>query len=198
MSTPNEIVYKIAQDLLELQKNYSSRFKQYNATLSRGNSSKKATPQVDSKKVISPIEEAILRAKSFPILINETEQVSALGQRGIYANKSEETNWKGEIPLSQYAVNIDDNPKLIKKKVAHQLEYVQELAVRYLRPPTPPIPGEIIIQQEANRPASPAPPIVIRQQPPRPRTPEPLIYREAPPIAPEAVGKKLSILYIVA
>ena len=66
---------------------------------------------------------------------------------GIYANKCEATNWKGDTPLTHYALNEDDNPKLIKKKVKHQLEYIQELAVRYLRPPTPPTPGEIIIRQ---------------------------------------------------
>lgn len=37
----------------------------------------------------------------------------------------------------------------------------------------------------------PAPPIIIRQQPPRPRTPEPLVIREAPPPAPQLVGRKV-------
>jgi hypothetical protein len=63
--------------------------------------------------------------------------------------------------------------------------------IRYLRPPTPPAPGEIVIKQEANILTQPAPPLVIRQQPPRPVTPEPLIIREAPPPAPLPVGRKL-------
>jgi hypothetical protein len=42
------------------------------------------------------------------------------------------------------------------------LEYVQEMTVRYLRPPTPPEPGEIVIKLEPNKVAPPAPPIVIR------------------------------------
>jgi hypothetical protein len=61
------------------------------------------------------------------------------------------------------------------------LEYIQELAVRYLRPATPPPPGDIVIKQECNIQAAPAPPLVIRQQPPRPCTPEPLVIRECPP-----------------
>lgn len=226
-SQANEIVHKIARDLLELQRTYSTKFKKCNTNLVKKSSSgvfqksasnspqpkqsvqsqpkqsvqsqqpqsSQTTPQPrieNSSVYISPIEEAILRSNNFPVIINETEQVSALGERGIYANKCEAKNWKGEIPLSDYTLNEDDNPQVITKKVAHQLEYIQELAVRYLRPPTPPAPGEIIIKQEANKLSPPAPPIIIRQQPPRPKTPEPVIFREAPPLPPEPVGKKLS------
>ncbi len=60
-----------------------------------------------------------------------------------------------------------------------------------MRPPTPPQPGEIVIRQEANLLIEPAPPLVIRQQPARPITPEPLIIREAPPPAPQPVGRKI-------
>ena len=72
-----------------------------------------------------------------------------------------------------------------------KLDYVQEIAIRYLRPPTPPIPGEILITQEPGIFFTPAPPIILRQQPPKPQTPEPLIIREAPPMAPEPIGSKL-------
>jgi hypothetical protein len=68
---------------------------------------------------------------------------------------------------------------------------VQELAIRYLRPPTPPPPGEILINQECNTLTPPAPPLIIRQQPARPCTPEPLVIREAPPPAPEQYCKKV-------
>lgn len=67
----------------------------------------------------------------------------------------------------------------------------KELAIRYLRPPIPPHPGEIVITQEPNVLTPPAPPLVIRQQPPRPMTPEPLVVREAPPPAPQPIGRKL-------
>ena len=65
------------------------------------------------------------------------------------------------------------------------------MAIRYLRPPTPPQPGEILIQQEQNVLTPPAPPLIVRQQPARPETPEPLVVREAPPEPPRQVGRKL-------
>jgi hypothetical protein len=80
-----------------------------------------------------------------PIEITEQDEISVFGQRGVWANKSEELNWKGIVPLSEYRINQDPNPHVITKKVKKQLEYVQELAVRYLKPPTPPAPGEIVI-----------------------------------------------------
>lgn len=95
------------------------------------------------------------------------------------------------MPICDYPINEDTNPEIVNKKISQQLEYVQELAVRYLRPPTPPAPGEIVITQEPNTLTPPAPPLVIRQQPPRPETPEPLIIREAPPQPPPAIGRKL-------
>ena len=99
---------------------------------------------------LSDIETAILRSTDAPININETEEINVLGQRGIWANKSEVINWKGLLPITDYLINEDPNPDVITKRVAQHIEYVQELAVRYLRPPTPPSPGEIIITQEAN------------------------------------------------
>ena len=114
-----------------------------------------------------------------------------LGERGIWANKSEALNWHGELPLASYSINQDPHPEVITKKSRQSIEYVQELAIRYLRPPTPPAPGEILITQEANVLTPPAPPLIIRQQPARPATPEPLIIREAPPQPPAPVGRKL-------
>ena len=76
------------------------------------------------------------------------------------------------------------------------MEYIQELAIRYLRPPTPPAPGEILIQQQANVLTAPAPPLIIRQQPARPATPEPLVVREAPPQPPAQVGSNFHFFKI--
>jgi len=67
----------------------------------------------------------------------------------------------------------------------------KELAIRYLRPPTPPAPGDIVITQEPNVVTAPAPPLVIRQQPARPSTPEPLVIREKPPAPPPHIGRKV-------
>jgi hypothetical protein len=99
---------------------------------------------------LSEIESAILKSTDAPIPIAETEELNVLGQRGIWLNKSEIVNWQGDLPLCEYTINEDTNPEIINKRVRQQLEYVQELAIRYLRPPTPPQPGEIVITQEAN------------------------------------------------
>lgn len=51
------------------------------------------------------------------------------------------------MPITDYAINQDAQPEVITKRSNQQLIYQQEVAIRYLRPPTPPAPGEIIIQQ---------------------------------------------------
>lgn len=95
------------------------------------------------------------------------------------------------MPLSQYLVNEDPHPQVITKRSEQQLVYQQEVAIRYLRPPTPPALGEIIIQQKDNSVTQPAPPLIIRQQPARPVTPQPLVIREAPPKLPATIGPKV-------
>lgn len=138
---------------------------------------------------LSHIEIAILRADN-PIDVTTTEELTVLGQRGIWMNKSEVESWRGDISISEYAIHEDSNPQVLTKKVKRSIEYVQELAIRYLRPPTPPTPGEIFITQNPNIPTRPAPPLIIRQVPARIPTPEPLIIREAPPKPPVSIGPK--------
>jgi hypothetical protein len=140
--------------------------------------------------VLSEVEAAILRS-TVPIDVNETEEITVNGEKGIWANKSEITNWRGILPLSQYVINDDPNPEIVRKRSDQKLLYQQEVAIRYLKPPTPPPPGEILIQQEVNVMEPPAPPLVIRQQPPRPVTPPPLIVREVPPQPPPIIGRKI-------
>lgn len=84
---------------------------------------------------------------------------------GIVINKSEINNWNGKIPIYEYPINEDLSPEIITKKSQRQVEYIQQLAIRYLKPPTPPTPGDIIITQEPDISVEPAPPIIIRQQP---------------------------------
>lgn len=140
--------------------------------------------------VLSEVEAAILRS-TVPIDVIETEEITVNGEKGIWANKSEITNWRGVLPLSQYAINDDPNPEIVRKRSDQKILYQQEVAIRYLKPPTPPPPGEILIQQEVNIMEPPAPPLVIRQQPPRPVTPPPLIVREVPPQPPPTIGRKI-------
>ena len=173
---------RIASDLLELLRaNGSSSVAK---TLSHRSQS------ALSAQLLTQIEAAILRSGE-PIASNEQDEIEVLGQRGLWLNKQEILNWRGVIPITEYLINEDANPEVITKRSQEKLEYIQELAIRYLRPPTPPAPGEIVIKQEANILTPPAPPLVIRQQPARPETPEPLVVREAPPPAPEPVGRKL-------
>lgn len=88
-------------------------------------------------------------------------------------------------------INQDKNPIIIHKKCDRTVEYVKEISIRYLRPPTPPSMGDIIIREEENMCVPPAPPLIIRQQPPRPVTPPPIVIREAPPPATKPVGIKV-------
>jgi len=142
------------------------------------------------RSAYSALEQAILQASN-PIEVQEAEELTVAGFSGRWINKEEISRWRGDIAISQYLINEDSNPEVIRKKTQQQLLYEQEVAIRYLRPPTPPPPGEIVIKQEANIPTPPAPPLVIRQVPPRPDTPQPLVVREAPPKPPASVGQKL-------
>ena len=138
---------------------------------------------------LSPTEQAILRSKN-PLLFDGASETLFFGQKYLWLNKSEVNAWKGEINLDHYVFNEDKNPTIINKRVARDVEYIQEMAIQYLKPPTPPAPGEIIITQMPNLNVKPAPPLIIRQQPVRIQTPEPLVVREIPPKPPAKVGLK--------
>ncbi len=187
-SSASSASHNIATDLLKLTASSNSQSHDIAADLLAllGGSSKTASVSVEassfdsSASYLSQIEQAILRS-SEPISTTETEELTVIGQRGIWLNKLEASSWRGDFPIEQYKIYEDVNPQIISKKVKQSIEYVQELAVRYLRPPTPPSAGEIIITQEKNISCGPAPPLIIRQTAARPDTPEPLIIREVPP-----------------
>jgi len=178
------------------EKEKADKFANSNVFLSTGSASlnimrsNPRLPNAETNANLSRFELAILNSK-IPLEINETEEITVMGQRGIWANRQEVINWKGPIPISEYLINEDKNPETLFKKSEQKVEYIQELAIRYLRPPTPPAPGEIIIKQENNTLTPPAPPVIIRQLPARPPTPEPIVYREAPPQPPVEVGRKI-------
>ncbi|CAF0850813.1 unnamed protein product [Brachionus calyciflorus] len=118
---------------------------------------------------------------TIPIEIEEKEEILYKGEKSYIANKSDFVDWKGPIPLDQYPINEDESPEIVIKKPEQKIEYEQEIAIRYLKPPTPAPHGDIIIQHEKIVVPPPAPPLVIRQQLQRSKTPEPMIIREAPP-----------------
>ena len=66
--------------------------------------------------------------------------------------------------------------------------------LRYLRPPTPPSPGPIIIQEiNDNAFMTPPPPLIIRQYPKSNTnvTPPPIIIREKPPTPLSHIPRKV-------
>lgn len=89
--------------------------------------------------------------------------------------------------IKNYPINVDANPELIVRPNTQRLTYTQDIAVRYLKPNTPPPPGPIIIREIRAPAPPPAPPIVLRQRPPPPRTPSPVLIRERPPARPKSV-----------
>ncbi|CAF0998719.1 unnamed protein product [Rotaria magnacalcarata] len=90
-----------------------------------------------------------------------------------------------QLPLDQYKINYDPNPIIIRKQIPIEMPtYKQQVIVRYLRPPTPPSPGPLIIKEVREPQPAAAPPLVIRTRAPREKTPPPIVIREAPPQIP--------------
>jgi hypothetical protein len=86
-----------------------------------------------SRGFVSAVEAAILGSTE-PLRIVETEEITVNGgEKGLWINKDETTNWRGAIPISQYPINIDANPEVITKQVQQTVDYVQELVCRSLR-----------------------------------------------------------------
>ena len=137
---------------------------------------------------LTDFEKLILKS-NLPIQLNNPGYFDILEETPVCLN--EENKFKSDIAEAKYILNIDKNPEIFHKKFDKKIEYIQELAIRYLRPPTPSEVGAIIIKQEPNIFPPPAPPLIIRQQPPRPLTPEPLVFREEPPPAPAKIEPTL-------
>lgn len=99
--------------------------------------------------------------------------------------------WKGQLEISNYPINIDSDPEVIQKTSLETLNYVQPVSIKYLKPPSPPPAGDIIIKREKDILLPKAPPLIIRQRPQMPATPETLVYREQPPEMPEVLEQKV-------
>jgi hypothetical protein len=72
------------------------------------------------------------------------------------------------LPLEQYQLNVDPSPEVIRKKPTEKVQYTQEISLKFLKPPPPEQPGDIVIKQERDVQAAPAPPLLVRQKPPAP------------------------------
>ena len=118
----------------------------------------------------SGIEQAI-RTSSVPISSNESEEVNALGNRGVLLNKNEIQNWRGTVPIDRFKLNDDPNPEVITKSSSQPIEYNQDVQIKWLRPPSIQ-PGDIVIKRQADTVLPAAPPLVVRQHAPEPPAPE--------------------------
>lgn len=146
--------------------------------------------QQKTKSSQTPCETRILESAN-PIEPETHEEVEVLGEKGICMNKSEIRDFSGPIPIEQYEINQDPNPDIIRKKPTDVVNFTQEFAVRYLRPPTPPPPGDIVIVEEDGIEAPEAPPVIIRQEAARLPLPAQEVIREAPPKPPQVPGEKI-------
>jgi hypothetical protein len=115
----NNPVNQIAADLLELQNQVSRSASAAHFSQNRSRASQNTN--ASSSVFLSDVEAAILRA-NIPIELNETEEITVNGQRGIWANKTEVSNWRGVCPLSEYQINADPNPEIITKRACQHLE----------------------------------------------------------------------------
>ncbi|CAF0895466.1 unnamed protein product [Adineta ricciae] len=87
----------------------------------------------------------------------------------------------GHIP--NYSLNNSLPPQVIYKPNNQEINYKQNVYVRWLKPPTPPPLGPVIIREIQPPPVIP-PPIIYRHIPPPQPTPPPIIVREPPPPCP--------------
>ena len=90
--------------------------------------------------------------------------------------------------------NVDPNPIVIRKKPAAPVNYTQQVSVKFLQPPPPQQPGDIVITQQKDVQAAPVAPKLIRQRPPLPVKPAPLVVRERPPLAPAPIAPEHHVI----
>lgn len=108
-----------------------------------------------------------------------------------HENPNNCTDLAPALPLDKYKLNVDQNPHVVRKKPSEKIHYLQQVAVRYLKPPAPPKGGDIIVKQLPSKQIAPAPPLIVRQPGPKAPTPPPLVLREAPPPPPTPLPGKL-------
>lgn len=92
-SNTSKAPIRIAEDLLRLLRGSATESL---ATKSMVSQASNASYNFD--QYISQIELNILRSAN-PINVTETEEITVLGQRGIWTNKSEVVGWKGNYIL---------------------------------------------------------------------------------------------------
>ena len=118
---------------------------EYTADFPLGRQSSKE-PIMITERYKSEMEQAI-RNSTTPIESNESEiiEIPELGIKGIWLNKAETENWKGgNEPISEYKFNLDPNPEKITLKYASCVERIESQTIKFLKPPEPPKPGDLV------------------------------------------------------
>ena len=155
---------------------------------------KRISPRKTSERLIyaenSLMATKIINSK-FPLEIDEKELITVNDLTGIYANKSDEKDWSGVVPIRNYTINVDPNPEIMHKQNKDVIDYKQPITISYLKPPPLPPHGEIIIKQERDQQVPKAPPLVIRQKSAVQNNVQPLVIREMPPAPMPTLEKKL-------
>lgn len=155
-----------------------------------------ATQVASPQKYSSEIERAI-HTSNRPIEPEEAEfiEIPELGIKGFWINKSETEKWKGgEVPLSDYKINLDSNPEVIPLKYAGCVERIEAKAVKFLKPLQIQPPGDLVITQLPDYQPPEAPPIIVRQLAPEHCDPKPQVIRERPPVPPEIIPSQEIII----
>lgn len=138
-----------------------------------------------------------------PIEVHETDSISVMVDgvliRGIWVNKEDSVQWRSDNPNDKRnALSIGGDlqvssvsAEIIKKTYVQSSDMVQNINIKFLKPP-PPCVGDLIIEQMPDVYQKPLPPIWIRErQDVAARMPD-QVYREKPRIldcVPDAIVK---------
>ena len=90
----------------------------------------------------------------------------------------------------QHQLNVDPAPIIIRKKPTVRVQHIQNVSLKFLKPPLPAQPGDITITQEPDVQVPPTVPLHITQKPPLPPVPAPIVVRERPPKPPTPIAPR--------
>jgi len=138
---------------------------------------------LDSDEIIKNLVSASSSQHYDPAQLVANHQIDPQLLQHENPNNCTENDLAPPLPLDKYRLNVDQNPQVIRKKPQEKISYLQQVAVRYLKPP-PTKAGDIVINQLPHKQVAPAPALIVRQAPPKPVTPPPVVIREAPPHPP--------------
>jgi len=103
--------------------------------------------------------------------INDDEKTRRISFYDQYLSNEIDTNTQTKSDPYPHEVtaniplNYDPDPEIIYRDNPNKLVYVQKVGVRYLKPPTPPPPGPIIIRERQSTPLQELPPMIISTTP---------------------------------